>query len=89
MKTTSSALVLRAYKWVGVPTRWGTYFVGVDRGRVVVFKGRPSEGAVDRRTDLDPDDLTQGERLDAWLLLEPPSQATRNTRKVTTASSTS
>jgi protein phosphatase len=46
-----------------------TYFVGVDRGRVTVFQGVKGglliwDPTIDRRTDLDRDELTQAQRQD-------------------------
>jgi len=46
-----------------------TYFVGVDRGRVTVFQGVKGglliwDPTVERRTDLDRDDLTMAQRED-------------------------
>jgi hypothetical protein len=40
------------------------YFVGIDQGQVVVFQGGQSEPDVERRTDIDPSQLTQAQRQD-------------------------
>ena len=41
-----------------------SYFVGIEQGQVVVFKGGQSEADVEWRTDIDPDQLTQAQRQD-------------------------
>jgi protein phosphatase len=57
-----------AFAFVGWYAR-NTYFVGVDRGRVTVFQGVKGglliwDPTIDRRTDLDRDELTQAQRQD-------------------------
>jgi hypothetical protein len=41
-----------------------SYFVGIDQGQVVLFKGGQSEADVESRTDIDPAELTQAQRED-------------------------
>jgi protein phosphatase len=57
-----------AFAFVGWYAR-NTYFVGTDRGRVTVFQGVKGglliwDPTIERRTDLDPDELTQAQRED-------------------------
>lgn len=57
-----------AFAFVGWYAR-NTYYVGIDRGRVTVFQGIKGglliwDPTIERRTDLDPADLTQAEQDD-------------------------
>ena len=57
-----------AFAFVGWYAR-NTYFVGTDRGRVTVFQGVKGglliwDPTIERRTDLEPDELTQAQRED-------------------------
>ncbi|HMG28049.1 MAG TPA: Stp1/IreP family PP2C-type Ser/Thr phosphatase [Acidimicrobiia bacterium] len=57
-----------AFGFVGWYAR-NTYYVGIDRGRVTVFQGIKGglliwDPTIERRTDLDPDELTQAQRED-------------------------
>jgi protein phosphatase len=57
-----------AFAFVGWYAR-NTFYVGVDRGRVTVFQGVKGglliwDPTIERRTDLDPDELTQAQRQD-------------------------
>jgi protein phosphatase len=62
------AVLAVAFLAVGWYAR-NTYFVGVDRGRVTVFQGVEGgllgwDPTIERRTAIDPDELTQAQRED-------------------------